>query len=284
MTEDLDYISNNTRFIKSFEKPIQALFVRNIVFLNSDILRENMKALLIEKGINTIRLTNDYKLNNLDFLKNYDLPFIRSIDILSDSVTDVEGVYSLKGLESINSINLNIDYTKLPRLRSLSAELSMFSYKNLSTLNGLESISIIDKFKEDDLTIFTNNRKLKYLMIRGSKIKSLKGLENFKELECLELFHNRRLESLEGITKEHTKLKKIAVYTAPKLFYVNKYLTGLPWLEYLQLEAKNVDSYRFLDNLTNLDILGIHNKINNVADGDKSPLIEALKRTNSKIW
>lgn len=122
-------------------------------------------------------------------------------------------------------------------------------------------------------------------MLRGSKITSLKGLENFKELEYLDLFHNRSLVSLEGITEEHNKsIKEISIYSAPKLFYVNEYLSKLSKLEYLQLECKKVDSFRFLDNLKKLTLLSIHNKLNEVVDGDKTPLIEALKRTNGKIW
>jgi Leucine-rich repeat (LRR) protein len=122
-------------------------------------------------------------------------------------------------------------------------------------------------------------------MLRGSKINSLKGLENFKELENLDLFHNRNLVSLEGITEEHNKsIKEISIYTAPKLFYVNEYLSKLSNLEYLQLECKKVDSFRFLDKLMKLNLLSIHNKLNEVEDGDKTPLIEALKRTGGKIW
>lgn len=280
-----EYIKNNTRFCKPPRKVENSLFLRNVIFVYSDTIALDMQNLFLEEGINTIRLTSsNYKLNNLDFLNDYDLPFIRSIDILSDSVTNIEGIYSLKNLERIDSNNQKIDYSRFPKLRSLGGELSTFSYKTLGRLTALESIGITNKFREDDVSIFSNNTNLKSLMLRGSKIASLKGLENFKELERLELFYNRRLESLEGITEKHKKLKEIAIYNAPKLFYVNEYLAPLTWIEYLQLEAKKVDSFKFLDKLTNLNILGIHNKLNDAEDNDKSPLIDALKRTNGEIW
>jgi hypothetical protein len=51
-----------------------------------EVLKQNLEALI--KDINTIRLTDDYKLENLDFLTTYNL--IESIDILSDSVNDLK--------------------------------------------------------------------------------------------------------------------------------------------------------------------------------------------------
>lgn len=280
-----EYIKNNTVFAKPSRKSINGLFLRNVVFITSERLHQNLEALIEEEGINTIRLTDDYKLDNLDFLKDYNLSFIRSIDILSDSIKNIDGLYSLLNIESINSTNLNIDYSRFPKLRSIGAELSSFSYKTLPNINTLESIGISNKFKENDISIFSKNKGLKYLMLRGSKITSLKGLENFKELECLELFHNNYITSLEGITEEHSKtLKEISIYKAPKLFNVNEYLSKLTKLEHLQLACKKVDSFKFLDNLINLKVLGIHNKVSEVEDGDKTPLIDALKRTNGKIW
>lgn len=279
-----EYIKNNTRFCKPPRKIGNSLFIQNVVFIYSDTIELDMQNLLVEEGINTIRLTDDYKLNNLDFLNDYNLSFIRRIDILSDSVKNIEGIYSLKNLEDINSINQKIDYTKFLKLRSIVGELNTFSYKTLSELSSLEYVAITNKFKEEDVAVFSRNSNLKHLMLRGSKITSLKGLENFKELETLKLLHNKKIMSLEGITEAHTQLKKIIVYVAPKLFYVNDYLARLIWLEYLELQAKKVDSYKFLDNLRQLTTLGIHNKINTSADGDKTSLLEALKRTNSKIW
>jgi hypothetical protein len=281
-----EYINNNARFCKPSIKGKYDLFIQNIIFVYSDNLLQDMKALLIEKEINTIRLTtSNFKLDNLDFLNDYDLSFIQSIDILSDSVKNIEGLYKLKNLESINSINKNIDYCKFPKLKTIGGELSTNSYKTLSDVRTLESISISNRFNENDINVFSKNKNLKYLMLRGSKITSLKGLENFKELEKLELFHNRSLVSLEGITEEHNKsMKEIIIYTAPKLFYVNEYLSKLTNLEYLQLECKKVDSFRFLDKLKKLTLLSIHNKLNEVEDEDKTPLIEALKRTGGKIW
>ncbi|MDI5887639.1 leucine-rich repeat domain-containing protein [Flavobacterium yafengii] len=280
-----EYIKNNTVFAKPSKKSINGLFLRNVVFITSDRLRENLETLMMEKDINTIRLTDDYKLDNLDFLNDYDLSFIRSIDVLSDSIKNIDGLYNLLNIESINSTNQNIDYSRFPKLRSIGGELSSFSYITLLNVETLETIGISNKFKEKDVTIFSKNKGLKYLMLRGSKITSLKGLENFKELRCLELFHNNHITSLEGITEEHNEsLKEISIYKASKLFYVDEYLSKLPNLEHLQLECKKVDSFRFLNSLRNLKLLSIHNKLTQVEDGDKIPLIEGLERTNGKIW
>ena len=238
------YIKNNTIFFKKEILYKYSLFRENVVFITSNRLEENIKALQNEDDINTIRLTDDYKLDHLDFLKNYDFSKIRSINILSDYVKNIDGIYSLPHLEEITSTNQNIDYTRFPNLRRIGAELSEFSYETLANLTTLEDVSISDNFKEKDITIFSKNEGLRFLMLRGSKITSLKGLENFKKLEVLHLFHNKYISSLEGIIEEHNNsLKDVSIYVAPKLFYVNEYISKLSNLEHLQLNCKNGKVY-----------------------------------------
>jgi len=279
------YIKSNTIFFKKEILYKYSLFRENVVFITSNRLEENIKALQNEDDINTIRLTDDYKLDHLDFLKNYDFSKIRSINILSDYVKNIDGIYSLPHLEEITSTNQNIDYTRFPNLRRIGAELSDFSYETLSNLTTLEDVSISNNFKEKDITIFSKNEGLRFLMLRGSKITSLKGLENFKKLEALHLFHNKYITSLEGIVEEHNNsLKDVSIYVAPKLFYVNEYLSKLSNLEHLQLNCKKIDSLLFLNNLTNLHLCSIHNKVIQVEDENKTPLLVALKRTGGKVW
>ncbi len=279
------YTKNKTRFFRNSNLIPNTLFIQNGIFINSDNIADDVNVLKHEDGINTIRLIDDFKLDNLDFLKDYDFSKIRAINILSDSVKNIDGIYSLPHLEEITSTNQNIDYNRFPKIRRIGAELSLFSYKTLSELTTLENITITNNFKEKDVSIFSKNKNLKYLMLRGSKITSLKGLENFKKLECLHLFHNRHITSLEGISEENNKtLREVSIHTAPKLYHVNEYLSKLTKLEHLQLVCKKIDSLMFLNELTNLKLCGIHNKVIDVEDGNKKPLIEALKRTNGKIW
>ena len=280
-----EYINNGTRFTKPSRYYEGQLLRENVVFITSRNLKQNLEALIKEKDINTIRLTDDYKLENLDFLTTYNLDFIESIDILSDSVNDFEGLYSLRNLIRINSQKSKIDYTKFKNLKSIGLEIvDKYSLEKISLVTKLERLGLYNKYAEIDLSILSENINLKQLQIRGSKLKSLKGLENFKDLELLGLFHNRSLTSLEGISKDHVKLRKIEIYSAPKLFEVNNYLKELPNLSFLQLDSKKVDSFAFLDSLQKLELLSIHNLVCNVEDGNKVPLIDALKRTNGKIW
>ena len=280
-----EYINNGTRFTKPLRYYEGAFMRENVVFITSANLKQNLEALIKEKDINTIRLTNDYKLENLDFLTSYNLDFIESIDVLSDSVKDFEGLYSLRNLIRINSQNSKIDYTRFNNLKSISLEtVDKYSLEKISSLPKLERLGLYNKYAETDLSILSKNINLKKLEIRGSKLKSLKGLENFKDLELLALFHNRSLTSLEGISKDHIKLRKIEIYSAPKLFEVNNYLGNLQNLTFLQLDSKRVDSFGFLNSLIKLELLSIHNLVCDVADGNKVPLIDALKKTNSKIW
>lgn len=281
-----EYINNGTRFAKPSRYYEGQLLRENVVFITSGNLKQNLEALLKEKDINTIRLTsNDYKFDNLNFLKSYNLDFIESIDILSDSVKDFEGLYSLRKLIRINSQNSKIDYTKFDNLKSIALEtVDKYSLEKISLLTKLERLGLYNKYAEIDLSILSKNTSLKQLEIRGSKLKSLKGLENFKDLELLGLFHNRSLTSLEGICKDHVKLRKIEIYSAPKLFEVNNYLGNLQNLTFLQLDSKRVDSFGFINSLNKLELLSIHNLVCDVEDGNKVPLIDALKRTNGKIW
>lgn len=280
-----EYINNGTRFTKPSRYYEGALLRENVVFITSGNLKQNLEALVKEKDINTIRLTDDYKLDNLDFLRSYNLDFIESIDILSDSVINFEGVYSLRKLKRINSQNSKIDYTKFKNLKSIGLEIvDKYSLEKISLLTNLERLGLYNKYAEIDLSILSKNINLKQLNIRSSKLKSLKGLENFKELELLGLFHNRSLTSLEGISKDNIKLRKIEIYSAPKLFEVNNYLKELQNLSFLQLDSKKIDSFEFLNSLKKIELVGIHNLICAVEDGNKVPLIDALKRTNGKIW
>lgn len=281
-----EYINNGTRFTKPSRYYEGQLLRENVVFITSGNLKQNLEALLKEKDINTIRLTShDYKFDNLNFLKPYNLDFIESIDILSDSVKDFEGLYSLRKLIRINSQNSKIDYTKFDNLKSIALEtVDKYSLEKISLLTKLERLGLYNKYAEIDLSILSKNTSLKQLEIRGSKLKSLKGLENFKDLELLGLFHNRSLTSLEGISKDHVKLRKIEIYSAPKLFEVNNYLGNLQNLTFLQLDSKRVDSFGFINSLNKLELLSIHNLVCDVEDGNKVPLIDALKRTNGKIW
>ncbi|WP_428229065.1 hypothetical protein [Flavobacterium sp.] len=280
-----EYIINGTRFTKPSRYYEGAIMRENVAFITSANLKQNLEALIKEKDINTIRLTDDYKLENLDFLTSYNLDFIESIDILSDSVKDFEALYSLRNLIRINSQNSKIDYTKFKKLKSIGLEIvDKYSLEKISLLTKLERLGLYNKYAEIDLSILSKNINLKQLQIRGSKLKSLKGLENFKDLELLGLFHNRSLTSLEGISKDHTKLRKIEIYSAPKLLEVNNYLKELPNLSFLQLDSKKVDSFCFLNSLKKLELLSIHNLICDVEDGNKVPLIDALKQTNGKIW
>lgn len=110
-----EYINNGTRFTKPSRYYEGQLLRENVVFITSRNLKQNLEALIKEKDINTIRLTDDYKLENLDFLTTYNLDFIESIDILSDSVNDFEGLYSLRNLIRINSqkVKLIIQNSKI---------------------------------------------------------------------------------------------------------------------------------------------------------------------------
>jgi len=184
----------------------------------------------------------------------------------------------------INSQNSKIDYTKFDNLKSIALEtVDKYSLEKISLLPKLERLGLYNKYAEIDLSILSKNINLKKLEIRGSKLKSLKGLENLKDVEMLGLFHNRSLTSLEGISKDHIKLRKIQIYSAPKLFDVNNYLGNLQNLTFLQLDSKRVDSFGFLNSLNKLELLSIHNLVCDVEDGNKVPLINALKKTNGKI-
>ncbi len=283
--EDGKFIKNGTKFFKFAEKVDNKIRLDNVAFIYSDRIEKDMENIIAEGDINYLRIMYPYyTLDNLDFLKKYDLSFIHKIDIFSD-IKNIDGIYSLPHIEEINSTNQKIDFSQFSQLRCLAGELSSFSYKTLHKLTSLERIALVNKFKEEDLTIFANNKKLNDLMVRGSKITSLKGIENFTELEKLSLYHNRKLQSLEGLTISNQKLKKITMdVTGSKLFCINEYLKPLVWLEHLDLAIKSFDSFEFLDDLQNLKFLNIHNKLSKAFDENEKPLLDALKRTNGTIW
>lgn len=279
---EINYIKNNTRFIKT-DRLLGKLFIENIVFIQSKYLKENIDTLLVEDNINTIRLTDDYNLDNLNFLNDYDLSFIKSIELNSNSIKNIEGLYNLKNLESIHSVNQKINYSKFPKLRAVFGELSNYSYESFHKLTGLEKIRLF-KYKYDDIQFLSENKNLKNLMLTKSKILSLKGLESISGIEILELNHNRRLHTLEGLSESHKNLVKFKNTSLPKLHEVNEHLVKASNLKFIELSAKKIDSFKFLDSLVNLELVNIHNKLTIPDDGDMSPLFNALRRTGGKIW
>jgi hypothetical protein len=109
----------------------------------------------------------------------------------------------------------------------------------------------------------------KYLSLSGTKVKSLKGIENLQNLEALILYFSDSLKDIEPIL-ELKKLRKIHVIKCPKVNIA-------PIMEMKQLEEINIygprklKSLKFINNMPHLHTLCLN--CSKIEDEDLSPLV-----------
>lgn len=220
------------------------------------------------RGI-VIASVHGYNLNNVNFLKNY--PFIKHISI--SNISNIEGLYVLKQLESlyISGDKLKIDFKYFPNLKYLVIDWSP-SLLNIDFCWKLESLSL-NRFKPADKNLMrlANISHLRSLTITQSPITSLKGLDDFRQLEKLEINYCSKLEEiccLEGNNETLTALifdhcKAIKNHEYVHIFRKLKILAynncgSIPSIKFIR-EMPSLEDFRFVGT--------------DIIDGDISPCL-----------
>ena len=128
--------------------------------------------------------------------------------------------------------------------------------------------------KTKDLTQLPKIMDLKTLIINLTNIETLKGIEKFKNLERLELYYCRNLNSLHELSKIKNTLQYLQVDNAKKI-QDYKILGDLDNLKVLALNKDApIDNLDFILKLTSLEDLRFVNT--NVKNGDLSPILRHL--------
>ncbi|SMF41527.1 leucine-rich repeat domain-containing protein [Pseudobacteriovorax antillogorgiicola] len=125
-----------------------------------------------------------------------DLTFLESIlHVGSIDISDNLGLTSLKGLDNIEKVDLDIslianpvlaDISSLNRIRQVLGEVVVIGNPELRDLTGLDNIVTISK----DLFVMDN-----------LQLTSMKGLTSLQSLGSLSVFNNENMTSLDGLLK-----------------------------------------------------------------------------------
>jgi protein phosphatase 1 regulatory subunit 7 len=241
-----------------------------ILIVDSDRIEEGMNFFNEAKldGISISRV-HGYKLNDIDFLKDYSN--IKHVSI-SEEIMNIEGIYHLKELTKliISGKKRKVDFSIFKNLKELITDWSPF-FINMDACHKLEKLYIYN-YKPDSrcLTEISNVPWLKSLKISQSTITSLRGLKQFSRLEELSFNYCSKLQELcdlEGSDNVITTLLFEKCKSIVNFEYVKKmknlkvlafnYCGEIPSIQFIQ-EMPNIEDFRFVGT--------------NVLDGDLSPL------------
>lgn len=191
---------------------------------------------------------------------------------------DSSGLYclpNLKELEWAYSNNIDksrivpIDISRLVMLERLVCPFDKYTL-NFDKAVWLKSIHV-NGAKIKTLQPFANLTKLQSISIGQCALRSLEGIENFNELEWLDLYYLRSLDSMKGIELVKDTLRVLQITSLSKIKDLN-FLSDLSELRYLELDGKFIiPNLGFLKQMPMLRriILGEHVL---VEDGNTEPL------------
>ncbi len=183
-------------------------------------------------------------------------------------------------------MNLDVLY-EMPKLRSLTisleipkdglhlSRLNLVSYRGdwSKRIRGLEqatSIKILHltQYKEKDLNKLSSLTSLVKLHLTQGTLISLEGIEHFTNLQELELYGLRKLETL-GLSKKNANLVKLDIESCKKIHDLEK-IAELGKLENLNLtHLGEIIDVKFVRNLKHLRHFNFLDTI--VLDGDLYP-------------
>ena len=133
--------------------------------------------------------------------------------------TDMSAInecHKLKYLIRLNKTNSVIELNNFPDLEKLDMTYIKNKILNIEKKISLRTLGL-SNFPFEDLSLISNLTNLKTLGIDSSKNINLKGIEKLTNLEKIDMNYLRNLQSLEGITEAHTKLKYVFTYSTPNL-------------------------------------------------------------------
>lgn len=178
------------------------------------------------------------------------MPYIKKIECrtvygLCDEFKTILDCSKINGLEEITMYKHGVTaYNKVKKLRKIW----MFGNKDIQDMNN-----------------FSCSSKLQDVTFLSCSIKSLEGIENYKTIDSLTLWHNYSLKDISSLKYISNNLKELNINACSKIkdFSVLKSLYNL---EYLCLDGNN--KLPNLDFLKNMKKLKVFTFTMNVDDGN----------------
>ena len=233
-----------------------------------------VRKLIDDNQLNGLRIfahLKEDKLNNLDFLKDYN--FLKGLEIATIPDFNYDFLKSLTELKQLNIQNEGIsvvDLSKQINLESLSLEWRKGKIIGIENCHKLKTLCLVD-YKEDNLNSIKKLKQLKNLIIKNSSIKTLSGLEGINFIEHIFLGSCKYLKSIKEINKKNNLLS-LSIQVCSQ---INDYesLEALPNLESLQIiDCKEIKSIKFIQNYPKLKKLSLLGNTD-VLDGDMTPAL-----------
>ncbi len=230
-----------------------------------------------EERIESLAIKQGYlpEITNLDFLTRY--PWIRSLLVANFLVTNVRGMEGLSELEYLYldaSPNHPVDLSRLQKLKKLELNWSD-GCESIESLGNILELTLVEG-RIDDLSLFSKYTKTKFFSIRQPKrLRSINGIENFKNLESFEIVDSRTLTSIEPLNA-HPKIRNLTIHASSKIEDL-EIVTTLPSLRVLVLDSVGkIPTAKFLENCSSLEELTLLGSTN-ILDGDLSFLSNISK-------
>lgn len=193
--------------------------------------------------------------DNFDYSPLYKMPEIKYL------MVDTEyGDYDCQYVTTI-------DYSQIKGL--LEVWISGKGHENYNQIVTVEQM-YISNLKMDDFSKLNNCKKIKKLDVMQTKIKNIKGIEHFQELQELNLDYERSLYDVSDVVKVADTLRALSISNCPKITDFS-FLNQMVNLEYLELNGKNILSdLQFLKRMPRLKCFVFSMKIE---DRDLSPCL-----------
>lgn len=211
-----------------------------------------------------------YKLNEIDFLKNY--PFVERISVTSETI-ELSGLNYLSNLKHLSLINDKqaVDFSNFPNLVVCQIEWN----------NKLQNIGLCKELKELQITKFNSKEKnlmplsdlsnLEKLTLTRTNINSFNGLQKLQKLKQLEIYYAKGIENLSDINCISNTLINLHLSNCPNIKSYSE-ITELQKLYWLKLsKCGDIPSLSFIKEMPNLEKISFIDT--NVLDGDLSPCI-----------
>ncbi len=213
-------------------------------------------------------LSTYYKGTDLEFLN--DCKHILELDIDTERITDLAGIYKLSQLKVLSFTELKFDFDLSP-FKELQAFAAIYNnkLKNLVTLKQLKHLELT-KFKSTngDLGELIELNNLESLRLTQASISSLKGSKVFTKMKKLELYYLRRLSILDELPEN---LETLYLESCSRLEN-HQFIAKLKKLEHLKLtKCGEIKSLDFVQNLPHLSSISFIDT--NILGGDLSPCI-----------
>jgi len=248
---------NKDGFLLRVNEYEKSIILRDIDF-NGNNLNDSVVEYIKEAGIKDLELNDvfGFNLNTLQFL--IQVSWVEGLRIIKSGGINLEGLQLLKNLKRI-TINYSSESLDFSHFKKLKIADILWSKERITILEceSLETL-VLHKYNGEGLEKITNLPTLKNLKFVSSSINNLKGVENLKNLETIEIHYNSKLSDLSILAKCKT-LKKIRLSNLSKVTNLN-FLANCESVEFISVsDCKNIIENESLFKCESLKVIGYYN-------------------------